>query len=156
MAEAPKDRTTEAVTAKPARLWLVGAIVALIALGAWLTSTGEAETTTSVMTGQGRPQLFDFGMSVCSQCKRMRPVMERADRQLGACLDVHVLDIRVEANERLAERYRMRAIPFILLVDGEGRELWRHEGFVDFPDISRAIDRHLGISPGRSCARNGE
>ncbi|MCK9459392.1 MAG: thioredoxin family protein [Proteobacteria bacterium] len=110
-----------------------------------------AAVSEPVTVGGGRPQLFDFGMGVCSQCKRMKPVMERAARELGSCVEVHVLDIRVEVNEQLAERYGMHAIPFILLVDGAGKELWRHEGFVDYPELSLAVSRYLGLTPDRQC-----
>ena len=141
-----------AATDRPSRRWLLVVVLALAAAGAWYsTHRRSTEVAEHVAVGGGRPQLFDFGMGVCAQCKRMKPVMERASRELGACLDVRVLDIRNEANEQLAERYRMHAIPFILLVDGGGKELWRHEGFVDFSGISQAVTKHLGFVPGGSC-----
>jgi thioredoxin-like negative regulator of GroEL len=148
---------TDAPGAKgwPARLWLLVVVLVVAAGGAWYsTQRRSTEVAEHVAIGGGRPQLFDFGMGVCAQCKRMKPVMERAARELGACLDVRVLDIRDEANGQLAERYRMHAIPFILLVDGGGKELWRHEGFVAFSGISQAVAKHLGFAPGGSCGRN--
>lgn len=54
----------------------------------------STSVTDHVVLGGGRPQLLEFGMGVCAQCKRMRPVMQRAARELGDELDVHVLDIR--------------------------------------------------------------
>jgi thiol-disulfide isomerase/thioredoxin len=78
-------------------------------------------------------------MGVCKQCQKMKPVMARAARELGDGVDVHVLDIRDATNERLAQRYRMRVMPLIVLADGAGNELWRHEGFLEFPELSRAV-----------------
>jgi thiol-disulfide isomerase/thioredoxin len=118
------------------RLWLVPVAVIAAALGAWYSAHRRAGAPASVIDlANGRPKLFDFGMGVCEQCKRLKPVMEQASRELGGRLDVHVLDIRQDANEQLAERYRMRSIPL--------KELWRHEGYLDFPTLSRAVAERL-------------
>jgi thiol-disulfide isomerase/thioredoxin len=128
----------------PRRWWLLGVVLALAAVGAWYSSyRRSAAVADPVAIGQGRPQLLDFGMGVCEQCKRMKPVMDRAARELGDRLDVRVLDIRQEENERLAERFNMTTMPLILLVDGAGRERWRHEGFVDFDELSGAVKQGL-------------
>ncbi len=127
------------------RLWLVGVVLVLAAAGAWYSARRHAGAAGPVVElGNGRPKLLDFGMGVCEQCKRMKPVMEQAARELGDRLEVHVLDIRVESNEQLAERYQMRSIPLVVLADGQGKELWRHEGFVDFPELARNVSERLG------------
>jgi thiol-disulfide isomerase/thioredoxin len=126
------------------RLWVVPVVAALAALGAWYSAHRRAGVPTpTIDLGNGRPKLFDFGMGVCEQCKRMEPVMERAAQELGDRVDVYVLDIRQEANEQLAERYGMRAMPLIVLAGGTSKELWRHEGYVDFSKLSRAVAGRL-------------
>ena len=142
--------------AQPRRLWLLVVVLALAAAGISysLYRRGSAPAEV-VVTGSGRPQLFDFGMGVCSQCKRMKPVMERAASELSDYAEVYVLDIRIEVNEQLAERYGMHAIPFILLVDGAGKEIWRHEGFVDYPELSQAVQERLNARGG-VCAPEKE
>jgi thiol-disulfide isomerase/thioredoxin len=132
------------MSAPSRRLWLLPAVAILAAVGAWLSvqrrtaAAGQAIDFTT-----GHPKLLEFGMGVCDQCKKMKPVMERASRELDHDLEVHVLDIRDEANERLAERYHMRVMPLTVLADGAGNELWRHEGFVDFPELSLAVAQQL-------------
>ena len=148
----------EAVVTKgrPTRLWLLMVVLALAAAGAWYsTHRRSASVSEHVAIGGGRPQLFDFGMGVCTQCKRMKPVMEQATRELRDLLDVHVLDLRQEENERLAERLKMTSMPLIVLVDGAGKEIWRHEGFVDFAELSRAVKKRLGAHSG-TCAPEKE
>jgi len=82
-------------------------------------------------------------MGVCAQCQRMRSVMDQAQRELGDRLDVHVLDIRIEATEQLADRFGMRTIPLVILADGAGREVWRHEGYIAYPVLSAAVTERL-------------
>jgi len=136
----------------PRRWWLLGLVVALAVAGAWYSSyRRSAAVAEPVAIGHGRAQLLDFGMGVCEQCKRLTPVVERARRELGDLVDVHVLDIRREENERLAERFNMSMIPLVVLVDGAGRERWRHEGFVDFDELSEAVRKRLD-APEATCA----
>jgi thioredoxin 1 len=87
--------------------------------------------------------LLELGMGICAQCKRMKPVMQQAAREFGGSLEVRVLDIRNESNAQIAERYQMRVMPLVLLVDGEGRELWRHEGYIGFDALRREVEGTL-------------
>jgi len=130
---------------RPGRLWLLVVVVAIAVAGAWYSSHRRSTTTDErVILGRGRPLLLDFGMGVCAQCKRMKPVMEQAGRELGDLLDVHVLDIRQEQHEELARQFQMTSMPLVVLVDGTGKELWRHAGFIEFAQLSRAVKERLG------------
>ena len=40
----------------------------------------------------------------------------------------------------------MLAIPFILLVDRSGKELWRHEGLIDSPELSKEVSNQLAAT----------
>lgn len=116
----------------------------MAALGAWYSLNKKASAPPSELElHDGRPKLIELGMGVCAQCKRMKPVMEQAARELGHMLDVRVLDIRSETNEQIADRYRMRVMPTVLLLDGTGRELWRHEGYIGFTDLRGAVSGKL-------------
>ncbi len=130
--------------ARPRRLWLLAVVLALAGAGAWHSMQRNSRAAgESVDLANGRPKLLEFGMGLCEQCKRLKPVMERAERELGTRVEVHVLDVRQEANERLGERFKMMSIPLVLLVDGSGNEVWRHEGFIDFPELSQAVTQRL-------------
>lgn len=140
-----RDGTLEKVRAS--RWWVVGVVLVVAIAGMLLSAqrNRRAPAGEAVALGSGRPQLLDFGMGICEQCKRMQPVMAQAAWELGDRLDVRTLDIRWPANEQLGRRFGLRVIPLIVLTDGTGREVWRHEGFVDFPEISRAVAERLGL-----------
>jgi thioredoxin 1 len=126
------------------RLWIVAVVLVLVGAGAWYSvcrrGTSPAE---HVALGGGRAQLIDFGMGMCVACRRMQPVMEQAARELGTSVDVHALDIRQEENMRLAERFKMRVIPLLILTDGTGKEIWRHEGVIDYPELAKSVTEKL-------------
>jgi thioredoxin 1 len=131
---------------RPRRLWLLALVVVLVAAGIAVSAYRRArQPHEQVPLGAGRVQLLEFGMGVCEQCKLMRPVMAEAEREFGARIDVRTLDIREQANEELADKFGMRVIPFVVLVDGQGKELWRHEGFMPFSALSEAVGPRIGL-----------
>ena len=133
-----------AKTTKPQGLWLLALVIALAALGAWYsTHKDRAAAAPGIALADGQAKLIDFGMGVCAQCKRMIPVMLQAERAYKDTLKVYSLDIREPANEQIALGYKMRVIPLILLIDGSGRELWRHEGYISFADLQEQVAKNL-------------
>ena len=131
------------------QLWLAALILGLAALGVWYSTHRSSDIRAeNIVLNDGRPKLIDFGMGICEQCKRMKSVMADAARELAGRVDVdvYVVDIRNEANERLAENFGIRVIPLVVLADGAGKELWRHEGFVDYPELSKAVKARLGAN----------
>jgi thioredoxin-like negative regulator of GroEL len=136
------------------RLWLVPLVAALAGLAAWYSAQRRASTAVpAVDLSNGRPKLLEFGMGICEQCQRLKPVMEQAARELGGRVEVHTLDVRQEAVERLSERFKVVAIPLVVLADGAGRELWRHEGFIDYPALSSAVASRLVPPAGSANGR---
>ncbi|MFC1610440.1 thioredoxin domain-containing protein [Myxococcota bacterium] len=124
--------------------WLLVVIVAIAGTGAWYSWNQQRASPVEPLDLQtGRPKLIQLGMGVCAQCKRMKPVMEQAGKELGASIEVRVLDVRNEASERVAERYQMGVMPLGLLIGGTGRELWRHEGYIGFDSLHAEVIARL-------------
>jgi len=67
-------------------------------------------------------------MDICDQCKKTRAILTRLEPEFAGKVQVRYLDVRDDANEALAEKFRMRVIPLLVLLDRDGVELWRHEG----------------------------
>ncbi len=128
------------------RLWVVALVVVGVGVGVWASSRRGASGPSSVTLADGRPKLLEFGMGICEQCKRMKPVMARARLELGTQVDVEELDIRVPANAQVGERLGLRVIPTVMLLDGAGKTTWRHEGFIPFADLAAQVDARLRAS----------
>jgi len=80
----------------------------------------------------GRPRLIDLGGGECMPCRMMEPVVGELRETYAGQLDVLYVDIHQDKAAR--ERFSMRIIPLQVFEDGEGRELWRHEGFLSRAD----------------------
>jgi thiol-disulfide isomerase/thioredoxin len=132
------------------RSWIVVAVVGAVAAGAWYSARGRGAGATVSVT-DGRPKLLEFGMGLCEQCKRMKPVMAQAQRELALRLEVAELDIRNEANAELGRRLGLRVIPTVMLVDAAGSTTWRHEGFIAYAELIAEVDRRLDSTQPREA-----
>ncbi|MCM8768366.1 MAG: thioredoxin family protein [Candidatus Omnitrophica bacterium] len=79
------------------------------------------------------PRLVDLGANQCLPCKMMAPILEELKREYRGRMEVEIID--VWQDPRAGERYGIRVIPTQIFYDQEGRERFRHEGFMSKEDI---------------------
>lgn len=120
--------TGPAPQTRPRRQWLLAVVGALVAGGIWWSAARRRRAPAAAPALAGVPQLLDFGMDICDQCKKTKALLSRIEPAYSGKLQVRYLDVREEATEALAEKYRMRVIPLLVLLDRNGVEVWRHEG----------------------------
>lgn len=89
--------------------------------------------TTADLAPDGRPTLVELGMNSCASCKAMHRVLDELRTAHGEHLRVIAVDIR--AQPELVGAFRVMAIPTQVLLDGEGREIGRHLGFLSADGI---------------------
>ena len=119
---------------------LAGLVALSIGIGLY-TLSGQGSSAGSVaasppvqapnaglIAGNGQPTLIELGMNSCASCKAMHRVLDELRTAHGEHLRVIAIDIR-DRPELVAE-LRVMAIPTQVLLDGEGREIDRHLGFL--------------------------
>ena len=84
---------------------------------------------------QKLPQLIDLGAHKCMACQKMTPVLDELKKEYAGSLEVKFVDVWKRENEATARKYRIRLIPTQIFISAEGKELWRHEGFISKKDI---------------------
>jgi cytochrome c-type biogenesis protein len=92
-----------------------------------------APASTEKSGPSGLPRLVDLGAETCTACKMMAPILDELREECAGKLDVEF--INVHENEQAAEHYDVYIIPLQVFLDGSGKELWRHEGFLSKADI---------------------
>lgn len=90
----------------------------------------------------GRPVLADFGRGTCIPCKRMKPILEELKQEYRG--KAEILIIQIDDYRALTRRERIRLIPTQIFFDKDGKELYRHEGFMDREAIRRRLEE-LGV-----------
>lgn len=102
----------------------------------WKDSGGDAVAVRApvqagkagAIAGNGQPTLIELGMNSCASCKAMHRVLDALRAAHGEHLRVIAIDIR--ERPELVAAWRVLAIPTQVLLDGEGREVDRHLGFL--------------------------
>lgn len=85
----------------------------------------------TVLTAQqALPKLLDLGSKTCVPCKLMAPLLDGMRDEFRGVLDVEFVDVGEKANVAVGTKYGIRVIPTQILLAPDGKELWRHEGFI--------------------------
>lgn len=91
---------------------------------------------------RGMVTMVDLGARSCIPCKMMEPILEKLEREYRGRAAIVFIDISVQRDA--ARRFGIRAIPTQVFFDKEGREVYRHMGFMSEKDIVAQL-RKMGV-----------
>ncbi len=117
---------------------LVSAVLSLVFLTAAFAGEGPMDS----IPAKGIVTMVDLGAKSCIPCKMMAPILEKLEKKYDGKAVIHFYDVR--ENSEPAERFKIRAIPTQLFFDKEGKEVYRHLGFMSEADIIRQLDK-MGV-----------
>ena len=83
----------------------------------------------SDVPGKGMVTMIDLGAEKCIPCKMMAPIMAKMEKQFEGKAAIVFIDVW-KHNEQ-ARRFRIRAIPTQIFFNEDGKEVYRHVGFMD-------------------------
>lgn len=100
------------------------------------TTSTTPPPTVSPTAATGLPKLVDMGSDTCTPCKLMAPELEALAQEYAGLLDVVVVDVnKTDEGAALAKELRIRVIPTQIWFGPDGKELFRHDGFISKEDI---------------------
>jgi thioredoxin 1 len=117
-------------------LVLVG-FVLYRAIGA---ASRDAETHPASSAIAGLPTLIELGSDSCSSCLAMRKVLTELERRHAGRLNVESVDVVRRPDQ--ASRWRIRVIPTQVFLDGDGREITRHLGYLSAQAVEARFRAH--------------
>jgi len=91
---------------------------------------------------KGMVTLVDLGATECIPCKMMAPILRDLAREYEGKAAVIFID--VWKNPAPARQTGIRVIPTQIFYDKQGKEVGRHEGFLDKKSIVAAFEK-LGV-----------
>ncbi len=98
--------------------------MAMVGLAAMLAAGPSANAA------ENQPKLLDLGSKVCIPCKLMAPILAGMETEFAGKLEVEFVDVGLKENIAIGKRYGIETIPTQLFLAADGKELWRHEGFI--------------------------
>jgi len=91
----------------------------------------------------GMVTMVDLGADKCIPCKMMAPIIEKVRKDFEGRAAIVFLDVWKDSSH--GRRFGIRAIPTQIFFDAEGREVFRHTGFMDEKSIVAKL-HELGVS----------
>jgi len=81
----------------------------------------------------GMVTMVDLGADKCIPCKMMAPIIEKVRKDFEGRAAIVFLDVWKDSSH--GRRFGIRAIPTQIFFDAEGKEVFRHTGFLDEKSI---------------------
>jgi thioredoxin 1 len=90
----------------------------------------------------GMVTMVDLGAKKCVPCKMMAPILEELKEEYTDRAAIIFIDVWVDPDA--GRKFGIRAIPTQIFFDAEGKEVGRHEGFLDKASIVAELQK-LGV-----------
>lgn len=82
---------------------------------------------------------IELGSVRCIPCKKMEPILESIRKKYPEDVKVIFYDVWTEKGEPYATKYKVKGIPTQVFLDKEGKEYFRHEGFLPEDDLLKVL-----------------
>ena len=91
----------------------------------------------------GKVLVMDLGSTGCVPCEMMVPVLKELTVEYQGKIEIQFIDVTEQSE--LAERFKIYAIPTQIIFNPQGKEVFRHEGFISKTDIIKKL-KQLGFN----------
>ena len=106
------------------------------------TASAETPAALPVLPVAGIVNMIDLGAKKCIPCKMMAPIIIELQQEYRGRAAVTFIDVWEHPEE--ARKFLIRTIPTQIFYDAEGKEVGRHEGFMEKKSIVAIFDK-IGV-----------
>ncbi|MDD2462831.1 MAG: thioredoxin domain-containing protein [Desulfobulbus sp.] len=107
-----------------------------------LTQTSVKAEPLPQVPAPGLVTMVDLGAKKCIPCKMMAPIIDELGKEYQGRAAVIFID--VWENSEAAPKFGIQTIPTQIFYDAQGKEVTRHEGFLDKGSIVNMFTK-LGV-----------
>ena len=105
-----------------------------------LPETGSGEVREVPV--KGMVTMLDLGADSCIPCKMMAPILAKMEKKYDGKAAIIFIDVWKHREQ--AKRFGIRAIPTQIFFNKEGKEIYRHVGFMGESAIVRQLKK-MGV-----------
>jgi thioredoxin 1 len=120
-------------------------VIALLGLlaGTGVLFAGVKTALASTAPVKGMVTMVDIGADTCVPCKMMAPIIKELEKEYAGKAAILFIDVWKNTDE--AVKYEISVIPTQIFFDKNGKEVSRHEGFMDKKSIVGMLNQ-LGVA----------
>lgn len=85
--------------------------------------------------------LVDLGAKTCIPCKMMAPILEELKTAYKGRAEVVFIDVHEKTD--MTKPFALMAIPTQIVYDRQGKEVFRHIGFLEKKALTEQLDKYL-------------
>jgi thioredoxin 1 len=117
-------------------------VFVVLVVGVSFGHAGQSRTSLPEVPTKGMVTMLDLGAHKCIPCKMMAPILEKLKRQYKGKASIIFIDVWQHPEQ--ARTYGIRAIPTQIFFDKDGKELYRHVGFMSEKAITAQLKK-MGV-----------
>jgi len=88
---------------------------------------------------QKLPTLLMFSSTGCPYCQIMIPILEEMQEEYKGQINIEIIDAYEHPEE--AEKYPIISFPTLILLDSDGDQIGRHDGYISKENLVKALKK---------------
>lgn len=121
------------------KAWLICLLLIVILSALWTDAWAAKFKDVPV---KGMVTMVDLGATSCIPCKMMAPILKKLKKAYKGKAAIIFIDVWKHRDQ--SKRFGIRVIPTQIFFNEEGKEVYRHEGFMSKATIVRQLKK-MGI-----------
>jgi len=121
------------------RIAAIAAVIVVIFIYSFALAEKDSQKIVPI---KGMVTMVDLGAKKCIPCKMMAPILVKLEKDYKGRAAIIFLDVWEDSAP--AKRFGLRAIPTQIFFDKQGKEVYRHEGFMSEKDIIKRLSE-MGV-----------
>jgi thioredoxin 1 len=118
----------------------------LFLASAFLVQAEGGEASLAEVPKKGMVTLLDLGAKKCIPCKMMAPILQKMEKAYKGKAAIIFIDVSKQRDQ--GRKFGIRAIPTQIFFDKDGKEVYRHLGFMSEKAIVRQL-KSMGVDQDR-------
>jgi thioredoxin 1 len=119
------------------------AVIAMMLILVSCQKSGSQGRGEDAAKADQEPRLITFielGSVRCIPCKAMQPILEEIRSKYGDQVKVVFHDVWTDEGKPFIGTFKVRVIPTQVFLDRNGKEYFRHEGYLPLEDVLVALE----------------
>lgn len=112
-------------------------LIILTAVGIFIYKNSTLSENEPHQVVQKLPTLLMFSSTGCPYCQMMMPILEELQDEYKGQINIKIIDVDEHPEE--AEKYSVISFPTQILLDSNGNQIGRHDGYISKEDLVKAL-----------------